>query len=147
MDAAAPIRELVKKLPIEFWRSRNTEPNRFHARLTQKLRDSINHGLLLVFTEFGEDGQRQHFAGSALGFRKAAFDIAKRFQGLLQVERDGVVDFRADLASGEEFAKLVAAGGADDVLMPDVLAAWDLVGKNDTVDRVWTRLGQSRCVE
>ena len=65
-------------------------------------------------------------------------------QRLLHVQRDGVVDLRADFAGGEEVAQRVAAGGADDVLVPDVLAAGNLVRQDDAVDGVGAGFGESR---
>ena len=78
--------------------------------LAQKLRDGRHHRLLLVFAQLGEDGQGQDFASRTLGFREAAFGIAQALQCVLQVQRDGVVDLRADLAASEELAQRIAAG-------------------------------------
>ena len=60
------------------------------------------------------------------------------------MERDGVVDLRADFALGEELAQAVAAGGADDVLMPDVAGAAHFLRKYDAVGGIGAGLDQSR---
>ena len=67
-------------------------------RSAQKLRDRIDHRLLLVFAQFGEDGQSQHFARGALRFREVAFLVAQALQRFLQMQRDGVIDLGPDLA-------------------------------------------------
>jgi len=59
------------------------------------------------------------------------------------VQRDGVVDLRADFARGEELAQRIAAGSADHVLVPDVAAAGNFVGQHNTVNRIRTEFGQS----
>ena len=97
-------------------------------RLAEEVGNGADDGLLLVFAEFGKDGQGEDFAGGALCLWEPAFSISKTFQRVLHVERDGVVDFGADFTGGEEVMECVAAGGADDVLVPDVFAAGDLVG-------------------
>ena len=62
------------------------------------------------------------------------------------MERDGVVNLRADLARGEKLAQFVAAVAADDVLVPDVPAARNLVGQHDAVAGIRPGLRQSsRC--
>src|SRR5271166_932375 len=60
------------------------------------------------------------------------------------MERDGVVDLRADFALGEELAQAIAARGADDVLVPDVMAARNLVGQHNSVGGIGAGLDQSR---
>ena len=93
--------------------------------------------MLLVFAEFREDGQRQHFAGGAFGFREISLFVPEGFEGFLKMQRDGVVDLRSDFAFGQESAEVVSARGADDVLVPDVAASRNLVRQNDAV--VWIR--------
>jgi len=100
--------------------------------------------LLLVFAEFGEDGQGEDFAGGALCFREAAFFVSETLQRRLQMERDGVVDLRADFALGEELTQAVAARGADDVLMPDVSGARNLVGQDDAVGGIRAGFDETR---
>jgi len=117
------------------------------ARLAEEFGDGVDYGLLLVFAEFREDGQGEDFAGGALRLREAAFSISETFQRVLHVERDGVVDLRSDFAGGEEVVEGVAAGGADDVLVPDVFAACDLMGQDDAVDGVGACLDKSCGVE
>ncbi len=47
-----------------------------NIRLLEKLRDCPHDGLLLIFAQFGEDGQGQHFAGGAFGFGEGACSVA-----------------------------------------------------------------------
>ena len=84
--------------------------------------DGVDDGLLLVVAEFGVDGQGEDFGGGAFGVGEVAGFVAEVFERGLQVERNGVVDFAADLLGGEVVAQSVAARGADDVLVEDV--AW-----------------------
>jgi len=114
------------------------------ANSVQEFGNRIYHRLLLVFAEFGEDGQGQDFAGGAFGLGEAAFGVAETLKSFLQVEWDGVEDLRADLARGEELAELVAAGRPDHVLVPDMAAAGDFMGQNDAVRGIRTGFGQSR---
>src|SRR5208337_4101831 len=87
---------------------------------TQKLGDGADDRMLLVLAKLGEDGQGQHLVRRSFGFGEAALFVTEVLQRCLQMERDGVVDLRADLALGEELTQTVAARGADNVLMPNV---------------------------
>ena len=78
----------------------STAAHKMLLRSTQKLGDGGDDGLLLVFAEFGKNWQSQDFAGGAFGLGEAAFAVAETLESLLLVERDGVVDLRADLAGG-----------------------------------------------
>ena len=104
--------------------------------LAKELGDGRDHGLLFVFAEFREDGQGEDFASGTFSFGEVYFNIAQKFERVLQVQWDGVKDLGADLARGEEVAKLITTCSSDDVLVPDVLAAWDFVRENDTVGGV-----------
>ena len=55
------------------------------------------------------------------------------------MQRDRVVDLRADMALSEELAQGVAAGGADHVLVPDMTGAGKLVGQHDSA--AWAMRG------
>ena len=46
----------------------------------EKSANRVYHLLLLVISELGEDGEREHLAGGALALRKGAFAIAERSQ-------------------------------------------------------------------
>ena len=46
-------------------------------RSAEKFGDGGDYGLLLVFAQFGEDGQGEDFAGGALGLREAAFFVSE----------------------------------------------------------------------
>ncbi len=51
--------------------------------LAQKLRNRADHRLLLVFAQFGKDGQGQNLARRALRFRKTSLAVAQTLQRLL----------------------------------------------------------------
>jgi hypothetical protein len=74
--------------------------------------------------------------GGALADGEVAEFVAEGGEGLLQVEGLGVVDFGADAVGGEVVAECVAAGGADDVLMEDVVGAGIGEGDDDAVGGV-----------
>src|ERR1700721_4861571 len=109
----------------------------------QKLPNRMDAPLLLVFAYLREHGQGKNFASGAFGFREAAFAVAERLEGLLQVEGDRVIDLRADLARGEKLAQLVPPGCPDHILMPHVAAEGDLFGQHQAVAGIRTGFGQS----
>ena len=49
------------------------------------------------------------------------------------MQRERVVDLAADAAIGEVLAQIVAAWGADDVLVEDVSGAWVGDGQDDAL--------------
>src|ERR1035437_6117124 len=110
---------------------------------TQKLGDGGDDGLLFVLAQLGEDGQGQDLSRRSLGLGEAALAVAEALQRRLQMERDGVVNLRADLALGQKSAQPVAAGGADNILMPDVMRAANLLRKDDAVDGIGAGFDQS----
>ena len=105
----------------------------FSCQSGVKLPDGFDDGVLLVFAELGVDGEGEDFGGGAFGVGEVAGFVAEGARGFLQVERQRVVDFGADFVGGEEGAEVVAAGGADDVLVEDVLGAGVGVGEDDAV--------------
>ncbi len=117
------------------------------AGSAEEFGDGGDYGLLLVFAEFGEDGQGEDFAGGAFCLGEVALGVAEGLEGLLQVERDRVVDLRADFAGGEEFAQGVAASGADHILVPDMMAAGNFLRKDDSVHGVSADFGEARCAQ
>ncbi len=86
---------------------------------------------MFVFAEFGVEGQGEDLGGGAFGFGKVSGVIAEGCEGGLLVEAEGIVDFGADRFGGEVGSEVVAAGGADDVLVEDVLGAGVGVGQDD----------------
>ena len=78
------------------------------------------YGLLFVFAEFGVDGEGEDFLGGSFGDGEVAGLVAEVGEGLLLVEGEGVVDLGADAVGGEVGAEVVAARGADDVLVEDM---------------------------
>ena len=85
--------------------------------------DGLDYGLLLVFAEFGVEGEGEDLGGGGFGVGEVAGLVAEGFEGGLEVEGKGVVDFAADVVAGEVFAECIAAGGSDDVLVEDVAGA------------------------
>ena len=81
----------------------------------------LRHVALLVFAQFGENREREGFVGGAFGFGKIAFAVAEIAEAFLQVQRERVVNFRADSRGGEVRAESVASRGADDELIVDVM--------------------------
>ncbi len=71
--------------------------------------------------------------GGLFGLGEVSGFVAEVGEAGLQVERQGVVDFAADVVVGEVLAEVVAAGGADDVLVEDVSGAGVGVGEDDAV--------------
>src|SRR5689334_16112970 len=75
----------------------------------------------MVF-EFGKHGQGEHVSGCTLRFGKSSRHVAKVGEALLQMQRNGIVDFCAHATLFEEVAQLVAALHTDHILVKDVLA-------------------------
>src|SRR5664279_801068 len=65
-----------------------------------ELGDGGDHALLLVLAQFGEHRQGQYFFRRALRLREIARFIAQVSEAWLQVQRDGIVDFRSDVLLG-----------------------------------------------
>ena len=77
--------------------------------------------MLLVLAKLGEDGYRQHFLRGPLRLRQIARLVSQIRKTLLQMQRQRVVDFGADLALAQEVSQFVALPGADDELVVDVV--------------------------
>ena len=103
--------------------------------------DGFDDGLLFVVAEFGVDGEREDFGGGALGLGEVARAVAEVAESVLLVETERVVNLAADVFVGEVGAEVVAARGADDVLVEDVLGAGMRVGENDAVGDGFGRFG------
>src|SRR5258707_846875 len=89
--------------------------------LAIEIRDALYHPALLVLCEFWKYGQGQYFFRGAFGFREVALAISKIDEAGLQVQRDGIVNLRPDLARVQELAQFLAAERANDVLVEDVV--------------------------
>jgi|GEM_PF-2727670 len=61
--------------------------------LAEECGDGVDYSLLLVFSEFREDGQSQDLVGGAFGLRKVAGLVAEAAECVLQVQGHRVVDF------------------------------------------------------
>ena len=83
----------------------------------------INHEPNLLFPEFRKYWQAQDFACCLLGFRQASKFVAQILKTLLPMQRDRVVDLRANIAVTQLLAHVVAPaiGDADCKLIPDML--------------------------
>lgn len=104
------------------------------GELLEEAADGLDDVVLLVFSQFGEHRQRECFAGGAFGFGEVAFLVAEVAEAVLQVERDGIMNFGADAVlcevRGERVA--LAVGDADDVLVEDVHGAGaDVKGRDE----------------
>ncbi len=76
---------------------------------------------LLRFAEFRVNRQGNCFPGSALSYGKVAFLVAQVIKTSLQVQRNGIIDARADAVPGQVFNKLIAVRGhTDNILMENV---------------------------
>ena len=85
--------------------------------------DRLHHPALLCFRQLRKHRQRKHFAGGAFGFGEISFAVSQISETGLQVERNRIIDFRADLQIGQELAQLVAALGANHVLVKHMMRA------------------------
>ena len=96
-----------------------------NVRSMEELGDSADDRLLLLLGEFREDRQGQRFFGGQFGLGQIALPPAEVFETLLHVERNGIVDLRADAARGEVLPQGVALATrcADHKLIPDMPAA------------------------
>src|SRR5258708_7404905 len=85
--------------------------------------DALDHSLLLFLCQLREHRQRQHFFRSAFGFREVAFAVSEIDEARLQVQWDGIVNFRPNLSGGKKLAQVFTAIGAYDILVKNVVSA------------------------
>ena len=85
--------------------------------------DGFNYGGDFVVAGGRVDGEREDFLGGLFARGEVAGFVAEMLEGGLLVKAERVVDFAADLVRGEVRAEVIATGGADDVLVEDVLGA------------------------
>ena len=85
--------------------------------------DGVYDGLLFVFAKLWVHGECEDLVSGGFADGEVALFVAEDGQAGLKMQREGVVDFAADLPVGEVLAECVAAWGADDVLMEDVAGA------------------------
>ena len=90
-----------------------------------------HHAGLLVGGDLGEDRQREDLPRRLLGDREAPRTEAKVRERPLEVDRDRVVDLRADAVGVEPLDHLVAVRDADDVEMKDVLVSGERARARD----------------
>ena len=91
------------------------------SRLLVKLRDLLRHVSLLILAQLRENGERERLFCGAFGLGEIAFAIAEVAETFLEVQRQRIVNFRADFGGGEMGAQFIAARGADDELIVDVV--------------------------
>src|SRR5512133_1894403 len=103
--------------------------------------DGADYALLFFGGQLRENWKRQNFFGRALGLRQIPFEISKISEAALQVQRDGVVNLRRDVAVGEELAEIVATFDSNDVLMEDVSGLWE---SREETHRPGALVGESR---
>ena len=89
-------------------------------RLAVEIRNGCDYPPLLIFPQFRKDRQRQCLCGGPLGFWKVAGLVAQVLEALLKMQWYWVVDFAADSAFRKEGPQLIAAVGADYILVVDV---------------------------
>src|SRR5258707_122167 len=65
--------------------------------------------------------QGQNFGGGTLGLRQIAFRITEIGKAFLQVQRNGVIDFRTHAAFFQKLTQLVPLLHAYHILMKDVM--------------------------
>ena len=85
----------------------------------------------LVLCKFGVHGEREESLGGGFGYWKITFFVAEVVIGLLQVERQGVVQAGGDAFFLQEFLELVAVFDQDDVKMIHRLGKGCLCHPND----------------
>src|ERR1044071_1756208 len=95
--------------------------------------ERLDDVLLLRARQLRIHRERERGARGALGLGEVALAVSEVGEAGLQVERDGVIDLRADAVSLEVFEQRVAAlfGDADDVLVEDVARARQHVRRRD----------------
>src|ERR1019366_8108132 len=84
-----------------------------------ELRDRGHHALQFVIAQFGEDWQRQRISSGTFRYRQVSRLVSQIGKALLQVQRNRIVDLRADSALREKGAQLVAAIRTHHVLVID----------------------------
>src|SRR6266851_5381011 len=89
--------------------------------LAVEICNALHYPALFLFGEFGEHGQGQDFFGCALSFRKITFAVSEIHEARLQVQGNGIVDLGANLSRSKELAQLLAAIGADHILMENMV--------------------------
>src|SRR5215472_234168 len=100
-----------------------------------ELADGPHHSFLLSGRELAVDRQREAAGGGPLGFRKLSAAMTKLGETGLQMERDGIVDLRADAAFLEMRSEPVAVRGANDELVIDVPAIGRLRRQRDVFEK------------
>src|SRR5579859_6786994 len=82
--------------------------------------DGLDYPVLLGVGEFGVDGKREHFPAGFFGLGKIAGGVAEMGECLLQVDAEGIEDFRRNASRVEKCFQIIAAGRANGELIVDV---------------------------
>ena len=75
---------------------------------------------LFVWPDLRVDGQCEHLSGGGFADREVASFIPQMSESGLLMERQGIVDFAADLVIAEILPELITARRANDVLVEDM---------------------------
>src|SRR5271167_3012187 len=87
-----------------------------------ELRNRPDDLLLLAFAQLWEHGQREHFFGRALRLGQITGLISQICEALLQMQRNGVVDFGVDALLGQESPQFIASQRPHRILVIDVMS-------------------------
>src|SRR5580693_10684333 len=90
------------------------------SELRVEICDAMNHEFLFGLRQHREHGERQHLSRGAFRFWQIAGAVAQVSKTGLKMQRDGIVDFRADVSVTKKLAQFIAALSPDHVLMKDV---------------------------
>src|SRR5207245_4882749 len=85
------------------------EPLLAHLVTLHERTHGLGDTLELLVGELREHRQGEHLFRDALRDREVALPVAQELRGLLEVDRDGVVDLRPDAAVAEVLAQRVSA--------------------------------------
>ena len=84
------------------------EAQRLHGGA--EIGDCLDYAVLLGVGEFGVDGEREDFPAGFFGLGKIARRVAEIGEGFLQVNTEGIVDFRRNAGRLEKCFQIIAAG-------------------------------------
>src|SRR3954469_10717735 len=93
----------------------------FIGRSPVESADGIDDFVELAAVEFREDGQRQNFLRRALGFGTAAFAVSEVREARLEMQRQWIVNRRANLLALQICLQVIAPVGANSILVEDRL--------------------------
>src|SRR5579863_5030306 len=107
----------TKLMRVRTEKLRNNRPSLVEGALAVKVRDALHHPSLLIFGELRKNGQGQHFFGCTFSLGEISLAVSQIYEARLQMQRDGIINLRPDLARGEELAQFVTPVGPHHVLV------------------------------